>query len=57
MVTDFLREWGLENKVFTITLDNALDNMIKVIKMSFIRNNTLRLYHIFHVRCYGHVLT
>lgn len=58
MLTEFLRDWGLENKVFIITLDNASanDNMIKIIKMSFIRSGTLRILYIFHVRCCAHVL-
>lgn len=54
----FLREWGLENTVFTSTLDNIVvnDSMIKNFKMSFMRSNTLCLPYIFHVRCCAHVL-
>lgn len=58
MMPLFLREWGLENTVFTSTLDNIVvnDNTKKIFKMSFMRNNTLCLPYIFHVRCCAHVL-
>ncbi|GJR72973.1 zinc finger BED domain-containing protein RICESLEEPER 2-like protein [Tanacetum coccineum] len=40
-VITFLREWGIENKVFTITLDNATNNngLVDSLKMKLMNKN------------------
>lgn len=60
-VFDCLKEWGLENKVFTITLDNATNNnsMQEILKgqLQIIRSSGLLCDGKFmHVRCCAHIL-
>ncbi|GJX12199.1 zinc finger BED domain-containing protein RICESLEEPER 2-like protein [Tanacetum coccineum] len=55
----FLSEWGIENKVFTITLDNAKynDNLVETLRGNLRLNNVLVCDGKFmHVRCGAHVL-
>ncbi|XP_024029605.1 zinc finger BED domain-containing protein RICESLEEPER 2-like [Morus notabilis] len=55
----FLSEWGIENKVFSVTLDNASTNGVSVdmlreqlvVKRILVHNGDL-----FHMRCCAHIL-
>lgn len=54
-----LKEWDIENKVFTVSVDNALanDSCIDIMKDTF--SLTKRLIcggKLFHVRCCAHIL-
>ncbi|KAH7655676.1 Ribonuclease H-like protein [Dioscorea alata] len=52
-------EWGIENKVFTISVDNASRNdvAIKILKDTFSRTKRLLCGgKMFHVRCCAHIL-
>ncbi|KAI0531206.1 hypothetical protein KFK09_000759 [Dendrobium nobile] len=54
-----LNEWDLENKVFTISVDNASNNdrAIKLLKDNFrVRKQLFFGGKIFHVRCCAHIL-
>ncbi|KAL8548206.1 hypothetical protein ACS0TY_007504 [Phlomoides rotata] len=54
-----LVEWGIENKIWTITVDNASYNdvAIRTLKGSLSYKNTLPIGgKIFHVRCCAHIL-
>ncbi|XP_042441154.1 zinc finger BED domain-containing protein RICESLEEPER 2-like [Zingiber officinale] len=54
-----MKEWGIENKVFTITVDNALSNdlAIRYMKDTIQRSRTLACEgNLFHVRCCAHIL-
>jgi len=54
-----LCEWGIEDKVFTLTLDNASANDVSVdlLKNQLIENNALISDgSFFHIRCCAHVL-
>ena len=58
-VIDLLRDWAVEKKVFTITLDNASynDGMVNLLKQHLRLRNTLFCEgEFFHVRCSAHVL-
>ncbi|GJY97713.1 zinc finger BED domain-containing protein RICESLEEPER 2-like protein [Tanacetum coccineum] len=58
-VITFLREWGIKNKVFTITLDNATNNngLVDSLKDQLSLNDALFCDGQFmHVRCCAHVL-
>jgi len=62
VIADALRkcfiEWGIENKVLTITVDNARanDSAIRIIKDDFELTNELDVGgRLFHVRCCAHV--
>ena len=51
--------WGIENKVYTISVDNALSNdvAIKVLKENFeVSGKLLCGGKLFHVRCCAHIL-
>ncbi|XP_057811535.1 zinc finger BED domain-containing protein RICESLEEPER 2-like [Salvia miltiorrhiza] len=53
------REWGIEEKVWTITLDNASNNdvAVRILKENLLFRHTLPLGgQIFHVRCCAHIL-
>ncbi|XP_057790497.1 zinc finger BED domain-containing protein RICESLEEPER 2-like [Salvia miltiorrhiza] len=53
------REWGIEEKVWTITVDNASNNdvAIRILKENLLFRHTLPLGgQIFHVRCCAHIL-
>ncbi|XP_031272706.1 zinc finger BED domain-containing protein RICESLEEPER 2-like [Pistacia vera] len=55
----FLMGWGIENKVYTISVDNALSNdvAIKVLKENFeVSGKLLCGGKLFHVRCCAHIL-
>jgi hypothetical protein len=63
VIADALRkcfiEWGIENKVLTITFDNerANDSAIRIIKNDFELMNELAVRgRLFHVRCCAHVI-
>ncbi|XP_031267560.1 zinc finger BED domain-containing protein RICESLEEPER 2-like [Pistacia vera] len=54
-----LIEWGIENKVFSISVDNASSNdtAIKILKENLGRNKKLMCGgRLFHVRCAAHIL-
>ncbi|XP_042459966.1 zinc finger BED domain-containing protein RICESLEEPER 2-like [Zingiber officinale] len=54
-----MKEWGIENKVFTITVDNASSNdlAIRYMKDTIQRSRTLTCEgNLFHVRCCAHIL-
>ncbi|KAK1362411.1 hypothetical protein POM88_046885 [Heracleum sosnowskyi] len=54
-----LVDWGIENKISTITLDNASsnDSAVRHLKESFaLKGNLLFNGRIFHVRCTAHIL-
>ncbi|KAL6509187.1 hypothetical protein OROGR_022497 [Orobanche gracilis] len=54
-----LQEWGIENKIFSITVDNASSNdkMQDYLKQKLNRTNSLVLHgEFFHIRCAAHVL-
>ncbi|KAL0928761.1 hypothetical protein M5K25_000682 [Dendrobium thyrsiflorum] len=54
-----LHEWNLENKVFTLSVDNASNNdrAIKLLKDNFrVRKKLFFGGKIFHVRCCAHIL-
>lgn len=54
------RQWGIENKVFTVSVDNASANdaAIKYMKEDFLRINKKLVCggKLFHVRCCAHIL-
>ncbi|XP_031277065.1 zinc finger BED domain-containing protein RICESLEEPER 2-like [Pistacia vera] len=53
------KEWGIENKVFTISVDNATSNdtAIRILKDNFSINKSLVCGgKLFHVRCYTHIM-
>lgn len=53
------KDWGIEHKVFTITVDNASNNdvAIRIAKQTFSRSRKLPLDgKLFHVRCTAHIL-
>ncbi|XP_042467417.1 zinc finger BED domain-containing protein RICESLEEPER 2-like [Zingiber officinale] len=54
-----MKEWGIENKVFTITVDNASSNdlAIQYMKDTIQRSRTLACEgNLFHVCCCAHIL-
>ena len=54
-----LKEWGIENKVYTILVDNASNNdsTIRILVDTFSRNKKLLCGgKLFHVRCCAHIL-
>lgn len=55
----FLQEWGIERKVFTLTLDNAKynDGVVDLLKNHLLMTNSLFFNGEFlHIRCGAHVL-
>ena len=58
-VLEFLKDWGIERKIFSITLDNASsnDNMQNMLKEHLCLSNSLLLNReFFHIRCSAHIL-
>ncbi|GKD72591.1 zinc finger BED domain-containing protein RICESLEEPER 2-like protein [Tanacetum coccineum] len=57
-VITFLRQWGIENKVFTITLDNATNNngLVDCLKDQLGYDALVCNGEFIHVRCCAHVL-
>ncbi|XP_038714748.1 zinc finger BED domain-containing protein RICESLEEPER 2-like isoform X1 [Tripterygium wilfordii] len=54
-----MTEWGIENKVYSLSVDNASYNdvAIRTLKNTFLRNKKLILDgKLFHVRCCAHIL-
>ncbi|XP_042405095.1 zinc finger BED domain-containing protein RICESLEEPER 3-like [Zingiber officinale] len=54
-----MKEWGIENKVFTIIVDNASSNdlAIRYMKDTIQRSRTLACKgNLFHIRCCAHIL-
>ncbi|KAL8498637.1 hypothetical protein ACS0TY_021832 [Phlomoides rotata] len=52
-------EWGIEHKVFTISVVNASNNdvALRIAKMTFSKSRKLSLDgKLFHVRCTAHIL-
>jgi len=55
----FLKEWGIEKKVFSLTLDNASnnDNMKDILKEQLSLHDSLVCGgEFFHIRCFAHIL-
>ncbi|KAL8524751.1 hypothetical protein ACS0TY_014385 [Phlomoides rotata] len=53
------KEWGIEHKVFTISVDNASNNdaALRIAKTTFSKSRKLPLDgKLFHVRCTAHIL-
>ncbi|KAF7820826.1 zinc finger BED domain-containing protein RICESLEEPER 2-like [Senna tora] len=58
-VFECLKEWGIDRKVFSLTLDNASanDNMQDILKEQLcLQNSLLCNGDFFHVRCCAHIL-
>ena len=58
-VLEFLKDWGIERKIFSINLDNASsnDNMQNMLKEHLCLSNSLLLNgEFFHIRCSAHIL-
>ncbi|XP_061340947.1 zinc finger BED domain-containing protein RICESLEEPER 2-like [Gastrolobium bilobum] len=58
-IFDCLKQWGIEKKVFSITLDNAAvnDNMQLILLNHLLLQNTLLCDgEYFHIRCSAHIL-
>ncbi|KAH7688641.1 Tam3-transposase (Ac family) protein [Dioscorea alata] len=56
---EFLKEWGIEKKVFSLTLDNASsnDNMKDILKEQLSLHDSLLCGgEFFHIRCSAHIL-
>ncbi|XP_019460136.1 PREDICTED: zinc finger BED domain-containing protein RICESLEEPER 2-like [Lupinus angustifolius] len=56
---NLVKEWGIETKIFTITLDNATYNisMVNLLKKNHsFGNGLVSGGHYFHVRCGAHIL-
>jgi hypothetical protein len=54
-----LKEWGIENKIFSVSVDNAAynDRCLKELQVLFSRHRNLVLDgKLFHVRCCAHIL-
>ncbi|OMO60971.1 hypothetical protein CCACVL1_23785 [Corchorus capsularis] len=54
-----LRDWGIEKKIFTITLDNArnMDNMQELLRSKLVQQDgLLSRGAYFHIRCSAHIL-
>ncbi|XP_057788847.1 zinc finger BED domain-containing protein RICESLEEPER 2-like [Salvia miltiorrhiza] len=59
MLQKCLAEWGIEKKVWTLTVDNAANNdvVVRLLRDNLLFNGTLHLGgKIFHVRCCAHIL-
>ncbi|KAK4258897.1 hypothetical protein QN277_005293 [Acacia crassicarpa] len=60
-VYDCLKEWGIDDKIFSITLDNAStnDTLQDLLKDRLLMQNNFSLVYngeFFHVRCCVHIL-
>ena len=58
-VLQFLKDYGIEKKIFSITLDNASsnDSMQNLLKEYLCLSNSLLLNgEFFHIRCSAHIL-
>lgn len=54
-----LKDWGIENKIFSVSVDNAHynDSCLKELKVLILRHQKLVLDgKLFHVRCCAHIL-
>jgi BED zinc finger len=60
IIHDMLKEWGIDRKVFSITMDNALnmDNMQERLRyrLSAAHNSLICGGNFFHIRCCAHIL-
>ena len=57
-VLEFLKDWGIERKIFSITLENTYsnDNMQNILKEHLYLLNSLLLNgEFFHIRCSAHI--
>lgn len=58
IVYEFLEDWGIEKKIFSLTLDSASTNgrMAETLKEIFLNNNNGLLCggEFLHVRCFEH---
>ncbi|KAF7820895.1 zinc finger BED domain-containing protein RICESLEEPER 2-like [Senna tora] len=58
-IFNFLKEWGIDRKIFSLTLDNASanDSMQSILKEHLsLQNSLLCRGEFFHVRCCAHIL-
>ena len=56
---EFLKDWGIERNIISISLDNAYsnDNMQNMLKEHICLSNSLLLNgEFFHIRCFAHIL-
>ncbi|KAK7261864.1 hypothetical protein RIF29_28187 [Crotalaria pallida] len=59
MLLEFLKEWNIEKKIFSITLDNATSNdtLVTILKHKLDdKNGLVAGGEFFHVRCSAHIL-
>ena len=56
-IVELLKDWGLEKRVFSVTVDNASsnDNMQSILRRQ-LRNDLVCNGEFFHVRCVAHIL-
>ena len=58
-VLQFLQDWGIERKIFSITIDNASsnDSMQNLLKEHLCLSISLLIIgEFFHIRCSAHIL-
>jgi len=58
-INECLHEWGIEERIFSLTLDHVSSNdvLIKTLKSQFVLQNSLICDgEFFHVRCCAHIL-
>ena len=58
-VLEFLKDWGIKRKIFSITLNNASSNdyMQNILKEHLCLSNSLLLNgEFFHIRCSAHII-
>ena len=58
-VLEFLKDWGIDRNIFSITFDNASsnDNMQNILKEHLCLSNSFLLNgEFFHIRCSAHIL-
>ncbi|GAA0165949.1 hypothetical protein LIER_21218 [Lithospermum erythrorhizon] len=56
---NYMRGWGIDDKVFSFSVDNAPSNdkALKLLASTMVRNKRLLLEgKLFHIRCYAHIL-
>nr|KYP39762.1 Putative AC transposase [Cajanus cajan] len=60
IIYDFLEDWGIERKIFSLTLDNASSNNDKMQdylkEKLLLQNDGLLCCEFFHIRCVAHIL-
>jgi hypothetical protein len=56
-IHDLVKEWGIEKKIFSITMDNAsnMDNLQENLRCR-LSNSLISRGQFFHIRCCAHIL-